>query len=584
MSRHNRALALSAFVLGIVIFIVSWFGAQSEAVLPFLNYVRFDGSVKALGAANKDSGNNLLTLKTEVENSPINVPNSEQSFGQSGKAYGKQEQEQEQDQSNLDDGRVDPPSSSLSSNSDLVESDPDLSSGANNDIGDSNTINQIGREDQYGSNENSNKTSLANTNNDDYSNNSYNSISKDDIAVALTPQPRPTKPKPPKTRRKNSKRESGKGVAGKNVIWENYNTFRESIVAYNGTLPCKDTILNLAFRLHKQLEKRKTGIPLIIGGIGDSGTRSLVDFLEAFNVSFGKRTYSRDSVAFMKYYTLDSCSVVNTSRTKAGDIYTGIMGEPGVFAMNFDEFSGENRTIWYSGLQITLRIMLEQLRLSSNDAPFISLKQPRSTLFLPFMKTIFGHQLRYIHLLRDPRDLAAGTFPKFYRDLCRYFYDSLQDLRQCNGGIRNRLEFDARYNLEAVEWLTRNLQANQYLVTRIEDLVNTGNEKCLQRIIDFIKLDHAGWETPYATLQEQAQNFAKHNASFCGRKFSALERTSVNKGSLVREKVLETIRQLGYQVPVLEHLDDLWIPSSDCGVNMSVLSAKPDARRRYRQL
>ncbi|GBG26610.1 Hypothetical Protein FCC1311_028312 [Hondaea fermentalgiana] len=355
------------------------------------------------------------------------------------------------------------------------------------------------------------------------------------------------------------------------LLGDNLSTFKAYIASQQDDIACKSSILSLADELQTMLLERGTGIPIFIGGIGDSGTRSLVDFFSAFNVSFGKTSHSRDSVAWMGIYDMVSCTEENaTSSVKVGDIYTTILAEHGVFGMEFNDHV-RSKGAWFSGLQVMLRVLLQQLRFSGDDAVMVALKQPRTTLLLPMLHKLFGDQLRYIHLLRDPRDLAGGTFDRFFRDVCKIFYTDALDNEQCRGGVRNRLEFDARYDLEAMHWLTGHLNANQYLAIRIEDLVSEDNVPCLHTLLDF-----AGREWPMLrvlpqTVQEQADNFISHRGSFGGRKFSPKERAEVNFGSLRRAKVLYALRQFGYSMPREQDLEANWETDGFCGQRMPAL-------------
>lgn len=348
--------------------------------------------------------------------------------------------------------------------------------------------------------------------------------------------------------------------------------------------------------------------PVLIGGVGDSGTRALVRLLKWAGFDFGRKSYTSDSIPWMSFYDVESClEPGHVDSVGASTVYEALLPRMHNFSYSLEEAraDGLEETFW-SGVSFVLMMLRQQLSTCAEDHDHWGIKHPRMSLFLPWLHYVLGDELRYIHVVRDARDLTGGGPQIFYKQLCRYFSDAPKDalslntpdgarggdgnldgnrdvnrdpgrraLSTCNGRTASRISFNSRWNLDATSWLRRELKPHQYLIVRTEDLVS-GNAACMRRVIDFAASASGGAGTVDIAADDLARKaglFAQHAGSYGGAKFAAEDRKALNRAALRSRAALEAMLVFGYSEPTLDTLADAW-PATEtdtCGARFLAL-------------
>lgn len=196
--------------------------------------------------------------------------------------------------------------------------------------------------------------------------------------------------------------------------------------------------------------------PVLIGGIGGSGTRAVCQILIRIGFFMGSElNQAYDAEMFKPFYKncirpyLENPSL-NPSKKKL---------------MN----------------QIFLDCLFNHLKSKQGNNEKWGFKRPRSILLLPFLHEIFP-KMKFIQLIRDGRDVALSenqTQVHLFGDLfCKDFVP---------GTILYNLDFWSRVNLNALDYGLTKLKDN-HLVIRYEDLIYESS-KTIKKIIDFTNTD-----------------------------------------------------------------------------------------------
>jgi len=142
-------------------------------------------------------------------------------------------------------------------------------------------------------------------------------------------------------------------------------------------------------------------------------------------------------------------------------------------------------------------------------------KHPRTALVLPYLVASLGPLLRYVHVVRDPKEVIHGANQMVYVDMCGRYYG-----RPCPDTLDSRLEFWTDLNMDVYHIASAQLSHSQYLVVRTEDLV-LGTKSCFTRIARFV---NANAEHTALHLGKAQNHSTAHVGSYFGRKFSIEER------------------------------------------------------------
>ena len=172
-------------------------------------------------------------------------------------------------------------------------------------------------------------------------------------------------------------------------------------------------------------------------------------------------------------------------------------------------------------------------------------------LVLPFLVSALGNRMRFIHVVRDPKEVVSGRNQKIYHDNCPRHYGF-----ECSDQMRRRFQFWADANREQYEFAKKHLTSDSYLVVRTEDFV-AGREACYRRLARFVHVDE---KLSAESLERAITTTTSHAGSYFGTPLTAelkqrifreqrLARQACKPGtSLSRYDLYETIRLFGYSV------------------------------------
>mmetsp|Transcript_576 Transcript_576/g.740 ORF Transcript_576/g.740 Transcript_576/m.740 type:complete len:466 (+) Transcript_576:701-2098(+) len=306
-------------------------------------------------------------------------------------------------------------------------------------------------------------------------------------------------------------------------------------------------------------ELKKAKPPLIMGGIGDSGTRAVAFLVTQMGVWMGKfgttvKKDSRDSKLYINGFDTYSCDAENNLLERVVKSYVFYSKSiQGCRSADYNH-SCVPELIWNSGVQWTSSLMRTLLnhtihytnrgRANREKYPFQlwGFKHPRSAFILPYLSYVTNKKMRVIHITRDGRDIAAGDNQKFFSSICKRYHTKESPL--CEDEFENRVELWSRLNLDVLKWAKDNLRADQFLVVRIEDLVS-GDRACFERISSFIRTSD---DRARDVIDKTIRLFSVKDDRYAGKKYPQAERdqyTQIVKGNKWARKAF---RYLGYSI------------------------------------
>jgi protein-tyrosine sulfotransferase len=158
-------------------------------------------------------------------------------------------------------------------------------------------------------------------------------------------------------------------------------------------------------------------------------------------------------------------------------------------------------------------------------------QSPLNTLYLPWIKRTFPHG-RYLHLLRDGRDMVASMMDRGGTSL-------EQSTWRWITSVKNAID------------LQRQLPAEQFLEVRYEDLVSAP-EPIMELICQFIEIDYRPimldfWKSP-TTLEHRYHSFHRNldRPVFTDSIGKWRTRLTSNQQAYVLAKTKTLLKQLGY--------------------------------------
>jgi Sulfotransferase family len=202
--------------------------------------------------------------------------------------------------------------------------------------------------------------------------------------------------------------------------------------------------------------------PLVIGATGGSGTRVVARVAKLAGYNLGANVNSsEDALAFYSFHDKWINPFVSLQRT------------------------GQGLTPWQSARmkEDFHAAVAHHIREPERRGALWGWKAPRSIYLLPFLHAEF-EQLKFIHLLRDGRDMALSSnqnqVRKHGRAVLRYHERLFRSLPE-----RSALLWD-RVNLRAADYAESKLHEN-YLCVRFEDLCAKPLET-VAHILNFLEL------------------------------------------------------------------------------------------------
>lgn len=199
--------------------------------------------------------------------------------------------------------------------------------------------------------------------------------------------------------------------------------------------------------------------PIVIGATGGSGTRVLAKIIQDRGVYIGRKFT----------FALDSTELNGPSRRWIDNYIRGEMGAAA--APTHEEMVADLKPVFENFIA----------PLQSNPGKW-GWKAPRSIYLLPFFAAVFP-ELRFIHLVRDGRDMAFSTNQHQLRDYGAILVNDLPDAPE---PVR-AMALWARVNLRRAEFAESELR-ERYLRIRFEDLC-ARPAQTVRQLLDFIGAD-----------------------------------------------------------------------------------------------
>jgi hypothetical protein len=196
----------------------------------------------------------------------------------------------------------------------------------------------------------------------------------------------------------------------------------------------------LLAKLHERIGKGMG--PLIVGGVGDSGTRGVREVLIHFGAQMLGEGYvhhiSKDSLVYMAGYS------VSTSSGKIVTYNPGSLYKPAIQKVHSLKYNSSvlPPDYWQMGLQYVAKMvdrsMSISLKLRKSGEPLEpwGFKHPRTALLLPFWMAALGDKFVYIHVIRDGKDIIEGANQKVFYDVCALYYG-----KKCPEGLQSKINF-----------------------------------------------------------------------------------------------------------------------------------------------
>ena len=331
---------------------------------------------------------------------------------------------------------------------------------------------------------------------------------------------------------------------------------------------------------------------ILVGGLGDSGTRAVRSMLMLLGVEMlpdkWVKTTSKDSILFINSDgdkdswkmregvagRKDKAAIWKTNeeglkpiepdeavRHAQGEEADGSVG-PGYFYMSAIQNAkslvyakGALGELWNSAVQFTHDLvenhrfasMYHALEMADSKTPMPwGFKHPRNALLLPLLQDAMGQRWKFVHVIRDGRDISAGDNTKMHDQLCCIFYGakvkgaktksekkdwSCDDPRCKSSGKDARSRFASQFkfwqdtNGELVKWAAKNLGVeDRYFPVRIEDFVLKKDNACLERLSRFLGItaDDSTFKTKADAVWK---SYDGHEGSYGGAKYPAAKRS-----------------------------------------------------------
>ena len=269
--------------------------------------------------------------------------------------------------------------------------------------------------------------------------------------------------------------------------------------------------------LHAIVRQFRGNGPIIVGGIGDSGTRGVVDILSRFGVNMGApedvKPGSKDSMIWQK------------TKSKRGKLAAHLYNHgvvQGTVGYDVSAMSIEDRII---GADFLTRVIKRIWGAHVSSIPKTShlstslwgFKHPRTALALPWFDYYLGKEFKFLHVLRDPKDVINGNNKQLMLKgaTCALYYG-----KPCVPSKQMHLKFWLDVNNDIADWAASKLSPSQYLALRIEDVVYA-DECLIQKLASFL-----GVKVPPSKI-ELDRAFEPYRKSYRGGKYQGHERSRV---------------------------------------------------------
>lgn len=190
------------------------------------------------------------------------------------------------------------------------------------------------------------------------------------------------------------------------------------------------------------------GFPIIVGGKGGSGTRVFVSIVEKFGFFKGETNAFNDVIKFVpfvhKYYLP----------------YLNEWWETGSIPEHLHVYMSKDFSILY-----------DEYILNKDSSEECVFKNPQCMNLLPFYDLFFDKKCKFIHAVRDGRDMAVSTNLNEYKQAINF-----NIYKSCDGSVYEKnMNFWEISNLFVYNYGI-NCMKNRYLYIRYEDLIENPKE------------------------------------------------------------------------------------------------------------
>ena len=246
-------------------------------------------------------------------------------------------------------------------------------------------------------------------------------------------------------------------VPGETEGGDDFGIPTKSTIEYEVSEPTNSTVTSKTIAddlLKKLITRIGTGRgPIIVGGIGDSGTRGVRDVLINLGAQMLGDGYvnpkSKDSLVYMDKYVTTTTKGENWLRSPSG-LYN--MPIRKAHSLKYNRTT-TNFDHWNCGRQYVAKMVSRSMSVSEKfrgaNATKLDpwgFKHPRTALLMPFWLDSLGEKFVFIHVLRDGKDIIEGDNQKVFHDECSKYYG-----RKCIDNLKQKIDFWA--DLVSDSWL-----------------------------------------------------------------------------------------------------------------------------------
>ncbi|GAE30930.1 sulfotransferase family protein [Alkalihalobacillus hemicellulosilyticus] len=243
------------------------------------------------------------------------------------------------------------------------------------------------------------------------------------------------------------------------------------------------------------MNSNKTVSPVIIGGVGGSGTRVVAEILKELGYYLGPLNKANDNLKFASYFR-----------------------HPDWFMKNIKT----NKKAIYTRLQRFEKEMLHQAQKRTTVG--WGWKNPITHIYLPFLINHFT-ELRYIHVIRNGLDMAfSGNKEQLKRWGAFYQIAKPQNKTEL---VQYSLEYWIKANRRAIN-ISQTQLKGRYMMIQFESLCEHPKEE-LNKIISFLNIE---------------PNKSINNLSSIIQKPSSINRYKEHDISIFSQKQMDDVRAL----------------------------------------
>lgn len=240
--------------------------------------------------------------------------------------------------------------------------------------------------------------------------------------------------------------------------------------------------------------------PVIVGGVGGSGTRIISEALIHMGFDMGHTlNHASDNLLFTLMFKRKEWLLKNIDRPEilapviktfvrlSGAETSLTMADVQIIAFTFFDWMRRKETVEGLGRRFAYKNFLKVVknrRKKQSDGALWGFKEPNSWLLLPHLLKAYP-DLKYIHTIRHGIDMSLSENQQQLINWSRHLLD--EDITASSYTARLSLKYWVQAN-QSVLNLGQQLPSSQFLVIRFEDLCELPDQTML-RLIEFLNVD-----------------------------------------------------------------------------------------------